>query len=479
MAFNQGNALIVGVGSYLDTRLSAPITARDAQALSRVLQNVDAAGYPVGQVQVLTGAAASRDGVLNALHTLASATNPESTAVLFFCGHGTPAPNSGYYFLTYDAQRAGNSNFDPRTVISSAELVRAIEAIPAQKLLIIFNTCFSGIMAGVLDTGNDLDLFLGPPSETLMDAMLGTGEGRVVLSACRPNQKSWYIASAEHTLFVQSLLDVLNGAGSITNRKGYISISDLYDYVYEKVRMDVKNLRTDIDQEPVLTIREQVGPFWVALYRGGQILGSGSSDQSPEPTGPAVRRVMTQQAQEARDRILAEQQVTQATSGGVANPGQMGNVQTGSGTQFNFGGSVQPGRDANIGSTINRNQFGGVQFGDHAQVTSSNVAGGDIYQERRTSLDEETRRQLKELLEQLAQTADDARALPRNVRTTVVSQADEAKKEVDQPNARETLTTRLRAVTDALKAAGEGVTAAAPLYGIVKTIAGLVGIPLP
>ena|GEM_PF-3266773 len=477
MAFAKGHALLVGVGSYQDTDLSVPITARDVEALAGVLQDDQAAGYPVSQVQILTGPAASRSRVLNELQALGQITDSQSTVVVFFCGHGTPAPNGGYYFLTHDARRTAGSSFDPQTVVSSADLVEAIDAIPAQKLLLIFNTCFSGVMAGSLQVP---DPSLTPPSVDTIDAVLGSGRGRAVLSACRSNQKSWFLANADHTLFVQTLLNGLRGTEGVADRNGYITVANLYDYVYDQVSTSVKKIRPDVDQEPVLTIREQVGRFLVALHQGGRNLGEGDLGPTSEPTAAGLRLITEQQAQEARARIMAGRDIVSAASGDVVNTDTIsGGVQMGSGSQLNYALPIQAGRDAIIGSTIDQTQYGGVRFEDRTQVTGSMIVGGNIMYETHPALDEETRQRLKELLDQLAQEADDARSLPREIRGTVMAQAEAGKNEVDQPNARASLLTRLTAITEVLKAAGEGVTAAAPLYSILKDIAQLVGVPLP
>jgi hypothetical protein len=150
------------------------------------------------------------------------------------------------------------------------------------------------------------------------------------------------------------------------------------------------------------------------------------------------------------------------------------------------GNTITPGGDFTGGNrtsgdviTTGNISGSGVRFGDNAQVSGGTVVGGDLTQPAQPPLDEEMRRLLKDLLEQLAQSADNARELPRNVRATVIAEAEAAKSEVDKPDALRSLTTRLRAIMGALKEAGEGVAATAPLYGLVRGIAHTLGIPLP
>ncbi|HYO49220.1 MAG TPA: caspase family protein [Chloroflexia bacterium] len=368
MNFEQGHALLVGVGDYKEARLNAPITARDAQALADALKE-PSVGYLPGQVTTLTGPQASRASILDALKEMAGKTNGESTVVLLLAGHGIPASGGGYYFLSYDATPDGRGSYDAKTVISSDELVEGIKNIPSRKTLILFNTCFSGVVAGSLDAAPPSEALGEAPSGDILDQVLGAGEGRVIISACRSNQKSWYGRQAANTVFIEAVLAGLSGSDEIANRNGYIGVFELYDYLYEKVRKRAQRLGQA--QEPVITIREGVGPFPVSLYRGGQSLGGGASSLNPQPTVEATRDVV---------RIVPQVQVgrdyNQASGGAVINPGRMGNVQTGSGTQWNIG-SVSSGRDSYFGSTVDRSQHGGVSFGDHARVDGT-VVGGNV-----------------------------------------------------------------------------------------------------
>jgi hypothetical protein len=370
MKFEQGHALLVGVGDYKEARLNAPITARDAQALADALME-PSVGYPQEQVTTLTGPQASRANILDALNKLAGKTTTESTVVLLLAGHGVPVPGGGYYFLSYDATPDQARSYDKSTVISSDELIDAIKNIPSRKTLILFNTCFSGVVAGALDpTAPPSEPVGKAPTRDILDRVLGAGEGRVIISACRSNQKSWYGRRADNTVFIKAVLEGLRGSEGIDNKNGYIGVFELYDYLYEKVVEGVQELTSEA-QEPVITIREGVGPFPVSLYRGGQNLGGGmpaAPNLNPQPTvqAPDAVRIVPQVG---RDYI-------QASGSGIASTGTMGNAQTGSGTQWNIG-SITSGRDTITGSTIDQSRHDGVHFGDNANVPGT-VVGGDV-----------------------------------------------------------------------------------------------------
>jgi hypothetical protein len=370
MAFDNGYALLVGIGEYSVAEFSAPVTRNDAEALAMILIDASLAGYPAEHVQLLTGLQASRNGVLAALKSLATRTDAQSTVLLFFCGHGVSTEDGGYNFLTYDAQPTSDDSYDPSTVIYNTELVTHIKAIPARKTLILLNTCFSGVVAGNLtpitghsaDPGTSQVALPGPvtataPPDKVLDEVLNTGEGRVIISACRPDQKSWYLKGDVNTLFVQALLEGLRSSEAIANRGGYIGVFELYQYVYDKVSSDARRILNTVGQEPVITIREGVGPFPIALYRGGQNL---SPDVMPaldeEPAGPGVRIVPPVQA--GRD-------FNYAADGSTVSTGD---------THLTWGGDSFGGDK----KAVDRRQSGGVTIGDNPRINGT-VIGGDHY----------------------------------------------------------------------------------------------------
>ena len=57
MAFEQGYALLIGVGTYAHHRaLNVPITVADAKAVKKVLIDPSLCGYPDGHVTLLRAA---------------------------------------------------------------------------------------------------------------------------------------------------------------------------------------------------------------------------------------------------------------------------------------------------------------------------------------------------------------------------------------------------------------------------------------
>jgi hypothetical protein len=134
MVFDQGYALIVGVGADL------PSTVDDAVGLAEIIRDPARCAYPPDHIHLLTGGSAGREHVLAALDALTQSTDPQSTVVVYFSGHGyrvASATGEFYYLLPhgYDLGRLY------QTAISGVEFTERLRAIPAQRLLVLLDCC--------------------------------------------------------------------------------------------------------------------------------------------------------------------------------------------------------------------------------------------------------------------------------------------------------------------------------------------------
>lgn len=309
MAFDKGRALVIGVGTYLYVPgANIPISVADAKAVRDVLCDGNLCGYPPEQVTLLHDDGASREGILGALDTLADSTKAENTVFLYYCGHGEYGTDGNYTLTTHDAWVSGGK-VAKGTGISEGELLDKLRAIPVKRLLLIFNACHSGEISpdlGMVGEGKAFGDLSLPPAAS--DAILSAGEGRVIITASRPEQKSW-IGSGKLTIFTQALVDGLRGGGYVANKGGYVSAFGLYEHVYLSVKEAAARLHRT--QEPELTVLRGVGPFPVSLYRGATDLGTfDSGERLPE-------RTAARQVDPARSQRLFQNKVRTVTASGA------------------------------------------------------------------------------------------------------------------------------------------------------------------
>ena len=476
MPFSAAHAILIGVGSYIYApNFDVPITAADADAVATLLRDPRYCGYPPEQVTMLAQATASRRGVLAALDALATRAGEGDTVLLFYAGHGEYG-DDGYYLTTHDTRWA-NHRLVTGTGIRDAELIAKLRAIRAKRLLLIVNACHAGAISPVLAPGEE-PLSGVPLPEGLSAALLGTGEGRVIISACREDQYS-FIGPGPLTLFTQALVDGLQGKGVISNR-GYISLFDLYTHLYftldelvpRKVPVDVRQ-RYGEKQEPELTILKGVGPFAVALYRGATALGNFDGSGSV-PEGTALRPVNP-----ARAQAMVSQYQQQIDIGDVAGGDTIktGNI-SGTGIAIGPGASVRHvetgGGDYAEGNIDKRK--GTFVSGD--QYTMSGNFSGAILNIKSTLTnvaqsvgaapigDAATKAQLQQLLAQLSA---ELQQVPAAQAREAEAVAETAKAAVEQALKAQPNKTLVQINAESLKQAAQNIAAVLPIVVPIAT----------
>lgn len=369
MPFDQGHAILIGVGSHkYIPHLDVPISVTDAEAVAEVLRDQRYCSYPGEQVKVLSYADATAGNILDELKALAVRVKKSDTVTFFYEGHGDYGADGGYYLITHDAQAEGDKVV-PGTGLSQTALLDALGSIPAERLLLIFNACHAGELApssfGAAGPAEGEKAAFGAQMlpNTTADALLSTGSGRIILGACREDQRS-YIGGGKLSLFTQALVDALRGGGLLP-RGGFISIFDLYTAVYESVK-EKALLSLGREQHPELTVLKGVGPFAVALYRGATHTDLGLAEApAVPPKDAAVRETSPEKSQRLYQQFVV----------------QTGGVNFGQDNQISIGGDLigtQEIIDASSSKGFIYKPTGPVEqvFGD--KIAGDKVAGDKV-----------------------------------------------------------------------------------------------------
>ena len=255
------HALVIGVGNYPQAGPgSVPpleFAARDAEALADLLMT--RAGFPGEQVTLLRDGEATRQRVLDALRSLGSQVGEQDVVVVFFSGHGTTAPGSNgrshYYLIPHDG-RLG----DPEgTALRDDVVEELVGQIPAKQVVVLLDACFSG-RAGQLARVKGVSAGTGVPGAG--GIFVEATQGRVVISASRPNQPSVEDPATRHGVFTHFLLEALSGAADL-DRDGMITVLEVFQYVSAKVR-EYTQQRFQFEQQPVLEVRGMSGQIILA-----------------------------------------------------------------------------------------------------------------------------------------------------------------------------------------------------------------------
>ena len=344
--FTEGHALLVGVGGDLAN------TIDDAVEMNAILTDEERCAYPQGQVQLLTGEGAKRADVLAALDKLAQTAKPDSTVIVYFSGHGYQVKTitGRFHFLMPFGYSVDDLS---ETAISGQEFAQKLQAIPAQKLLLLLDCCHAGGLDPTQVPGATLAKSPLPPEAT---AVLSQGKGRVLIASSRADELSY--AGKPCSAFTLALLESLCGDGA-SQQDGKVRVADLAIFAGGKVP-----LRTGDKQHPLLNY-EQADNFVVAFHSGGEVQAKGLPSRLQnveiEPEPGAFQAAIDQRGQTVTGN---QQNITGNVTGPVVagNVGQIGNNTTT--TNVNTGGGTYAARDINVSG------------GDFVGRDKVNVSGG-------------------------------------------------------------------------------------------------------
>jgi ankyrin repeat protein len=232
----QDFAVVVGVEKYADLP-EARFAERDAEA---VREHLIALGYPPRNVVVLTGAKATKTGLIKNLETwLPNNVGPDSNVFFFYSGHGAPEPRTGSaYLLPSD----GDPQYLEDTGYPLKRLYDKLSALKAKRVVVALDSCFSGaggrsvLAKGTRPLVSKIDLGAMKPGKLL------------ALTASAGDQISGTDEDAGHGLFTAHLLRGLNGAAARSD--GGVTVDSLYRYLSFKVADDAR--RANREQVPQL-----------------------------------------------------------------------------------------------------------------------------------------------------------------------------------------------------------------------------------
>jgi hypothetical protein len=134
--FGNYHALIIGNSRYREwDRLNSP--ERDGKAIASVLRS--RYGFQVRELYDGT-----RQDIIRELAKLRSALGPRDNLLVYYAGHGHwDKANQRGYWIPVDGSRQNPANW-----ISSADITDQLSVIPAKQVLLVADSCYSGVLVG-------------------------------------------------------------------------------------------------------------------------------------------------------------------------------------------------------------------------------------------------------------------------------------------------------------------------------------------
>jgi Caspase domain len=249
-------ALIVANDHYDDAglgRLTSP--AADAQALSRVLGDPEVGGF--GQIDVVANE--SSYVVQRKVEDLFSEARPDDVLLLHFSCHGLKSEAGDLFF----AARNTRPDRLASTAVSADFVQGCMRTTRSRYVVLFLDCCYGGAFGhGVsVRASGDAHVLDNFPLDSL-----GSGRGRAVITASSAMEYAFEAGqlSEDHSerpsVFTSALVEGLSSGQADRDEDGWISLDELYEWVFDRVRDANPN------QTPSREIRMQ-GEFYLARSR--------------------------------------------------------------------------------------------------------------------------------------------------------------------------------------------------------------------
>ena len=218
-------ALIIANTEYTDTGL-AQLTApgKDAKDFGQVLDSPEFCAFD--DVLVLVNETSYKVG--EAIDHFLSNRKPDDLVLLYFSGHGIRDEYGSLYLAVKNTNRARLRS----TAIKSDFIREAMDQSRSRRQVLILDCCNSGAFAQGTKAATGVSIGTASVFEA--------GYGRIILTASDSTQYAWegdkVIGETDNSLFTHFLVEGLEGRADL-NGDGQITVDELYEYAYEKVKI--------------------------------------------------------------------------------------------------------------------------------------------------------------------------------------------------------------------------------------------------
>lgn len=249
----------VGVSEYTESAYNLRYAAKDANDIADLFETRKEQ-YGNVFVERLTNQNATKANILNVKETLMQS-KVDDEIIIFLAGHGLLDQNLDYYLATWDI------NFgDPsKNGLAYSDLENLLNGIPARKKILIIDACHSGeIDKEEMETlasstiENQEIKFRGFPvgeesahyglsnvfelmKELFIDLRRGTGA--IIISSSGGGEFAYESPRWNNGVFTYAFAEGLKSGNADTNNDGIILVSEIREYVFDRVKLLTTNFQ--------------------------------------------------------------------------------------------------------------------------------------------------------------------------------------------------------------------------------------------
>ncbi len=245
--------VVIGIGKYEDKNIPTLKYAKeDALEIYNILTDPKYGNFPKENVRLLLDEQATLTEIRSAMGTfLARKAGKDDMVCIYFAGHGSPEidPTGNAddklekFIVPYNAKKDDLFGYG-----LSMDTVRKIldERIKSKRAVFFIDSCYSGEAGGRTFSRSDVATRNITISEKFLEQL--SGEGRIIITASKPDELSLETDELRHGIFTYYLAEGLKGKADL-NKDGFVTVDELYSYVYEQVTKKARQL--GVGQHPL------------------------------------------------------------------------------------------------------------------------------------------------------------------------------------------------------------------------------------
>ncbi|NDJ20618.1 hypothetical protein GS682_02965 [Nostoc sp. B(2019)] len=226
-------ALVIGVSDYEPDLTPLPGSARDIEAMQRVLQHPDVGGFD--DVKMLSNPTPQE--MQEAIETLFSGRKKDDLVLLFFSGHGVKDDNGKLHLATRMTRKTPQGELIRATAVPASFVQDIMSNSRSKRQVVILDCCFSGAFAEGWLAKDD--------GSVDVKSQLG-GEGRAVLTSSTSTQYSFEQEGSDLSTYTRYLVEGIATGAADLDSDGVVSIDELHEYAKGKVQEAAPAMKPEI-----------------------------------------------------------------------------------------------------------------------------------------------------------------------------------------------------------------------------------------
>jgi uncharacterized caspase-like protein len=233
-------AIVIGIESYRQKLPKADYALADAKTVTDYLAKV--MGYPEENIVTIVNEHATKGDFEKYFEKwLPNNVDADSTVFVYYSGHGAPNPKTAdAYLVPYD----GDPSFIEETGYSLKRMYTALGKLPAKKVIVALDSCFSGAGGRSVIAKGARPIVLSIENPVLLS------KNMTVLSASAGDQISSTYDEKGHGLFTYFMLKGIKNE-DVVRQDGSIDLGSLFDYIKPQVS-NIARKKFNNEQTPQL-----------------------------------------------------------------------------------------------------------------------------------------------------------------------------------------------------------------------------------